>query len=230
MSIKNRIKLLIRSLIFWIFYKNIFNDFRFYIATEKSEIDDIYKLRYQVYCEEYGYIDKRNFPSGLETDEFDKFSSYLVIRDKHNEIAATVRIIHYSEIGYPILKHFKFNIDNSHIDKNSLVEISRLIVAKKYRRKHLIIFILKGLSVYAINKKITHAYCVIDEKLYPLLRKLSLPIRIIGEKQLYQGVTFPCIIVIAEWMEEVRKSRLMRGFFTYKGFTLEPESGKYLIH
>lgn len=230
MPLVKKIKAILRGLTFWIFYKNLFNDFQFYIANDPQEIKDIYRLRYQVYCEEYGYIDKEKHPDGMETDKFDKHSSYLVIRDKQNIVAATVRIIHNSPEGFPIQEHFKFNIDTSKIDNEHLVEISRLIVAKKYRRKHLIVFLLKGLSVYAINKKVSHAYCVIDEKLYPLLRKLSVPVRIIGDKQLYQGVTFPCIIVISEWIEEVRKNRILRGFFTYKGFTFEKESGKYLIH
>lgn len=230
MPIYKKIRAFFRAASFWIFYKNLFNDFRFYIADDEKEIEDIYRLRYKVYCEEYGYIDKSKYPDGLEKDKFDKHSSYLVIRDKHDEVAATVRIIHYSIDGFPIQEHFKFNLDINKIDREHLVEISRLIVAKKYRRKQLIVFLLKGLSVYAINKKVSHAFCVIDEKLYPMLHKLSVPVQIIGEKQLYQGVTFPCIIVISEWIEEVRKNRILRGFFTYRGFTLEKESGKYLIH
>lgn len=230
MSFVKKIKFLFRGLSFWLFYKNLFNDFRFYIADDPKEIEDIYRLRYKVYCEEYGYIDKKLFPDGLEKDKYDESSSYLVIRDKKNEVAATVRIIKNSEEGFPIQEHFSFNIDTSKIDQDRLVEISRLIVAKKYRRKHLIIFLLKGLSVYAINKNVSHAYCVIDEKLYPMLLKLSVPVRIIGEKELYQGVTFPCIIVISEWMEEVRKNKILRGFFTYRGFSFEKETGKYMIH
>lgn len=230
MNIKKRSIYFFRNLSFFLFYKNLFNDFKFYIATDEEEIRQIYKLRYQVYCEEYGYIDKNKFPNKEEKDEYDKYSAYLVIRDKHDEVAATVRIIKNSQEGFPIQKNFRFNLDTSVINQENLVEISRLIVSKKYRRKHLLIFLLKGLSVYAINKNVTHAYCVIDERLYPLLRKLSVPVRIIGEKQLYQGVTFPCIIVIPEWMEEVRRNRFIRGFFTYKGFTFEKSSGKYLIH
>ena len=230
MKFIRRIKYLFRGLMFWLFYKNLFNDFQFYIANDEKEINEIYRLGYRVYCEEYGYIDKSLHPDGLEVDIYDKCSSYLVIRDKKNEVAATVRIIHHSEEGFPIQKHFTFNINADSLDTKHLVEISRLIVAKKYRRKNLIVFLLKGLCVYAINKNVTHAFCVIDERLYPMLIKLSVPVRIIGEKQLYQGVTFPCLIVIPEWIEEVRKNKILRGFFTYKGFTFEKETGKYLIH
>jgi N-acyl-L-homoserine lactone synthetase len=225
-----RIRYLYRNLIFWLFYKQIFNDFHFYIVTDEKEKVDIYRLRYQVYCEEYGYIDIKNHPDKLEKDEYDPYSDYLVIRDKKNEIAATVRIIRNSSVGFPIIKHFTTNLDLQNINKNNVVEISRLIVAKKYRRKQLILFLLKGLSVYAINKNISHAYCVIDEKLHPLLLKMHVPVRIIGDKQLYQGVTFPCMIVISEWIEEVRKSKIIQSFFTYKGFVFEDKTGKYVIH
>lgn len=230
MSIIKKFRYIFRNISFWLFYKQMFNDFQFYIVTDEKEKEDLYRLRYQVYCEEYGYIDKNGFSNKQEKDEFDAYSDNLVIRDKHNDVAATVRIIRNSEIGFPILKHFKTNISLKDVDPKKVVEISRLIVAKKYRKKQLLLFLLKGLSVYAINKNITHAYCVIDEKLSPLLIKLRVPVRIVGDKQLFQGVTFPCLIIIPEWIEEVRKSRIMQSFFTYKGFTFENETRKYVIH
>lgn len=230
MSLRRKVRLIYRNFVFWLLYKKLFDDFQFYIASDPKEIREIFRLRYKVYCEEYAYIDKSKHPDGLEKDEYDDYSEHLIIRDKEHQVAATVRIIMGSPIGFPIEKNFTISLDTKKINRDRMVEISRLIVAKKYRKKHLLIFVLKGLSVLAINKNVSHAYCVIDEYLYPLLLKLHVPVRIIGEKQLYQGVTFPCIIVISEWIEEVRKSRTIQGFFTYKGLVFDQQNGKYVIH
>jgi len=219
-----------RGIAFWLFYKQLFNKFLLYIVKDAKEKEEIYRLRYQVYCEEYKYIDAKKHPDGLEIDEYDKYADILVIRDKEGEIAATVRIINKSVLGFPIEKHFSLKYPPAMFSEGNVVEISRLIVAKKYRKKHLVIFLLKGLYVIAIQIKASKAFCIIDEKLYPLLRQLHVPVNKIGEKQIYQGVTFPCVIIISEWIEDVRKSRAFQSFFTYGGFEYQEDHDKYVIH
>jgi N-acyl-L-homoserine lactone synthetase len=215
-----------------LFYKTYFRDFDFYIqkTTSKSELEEEYKLRYQVYCEEYGYLDKEKFPDKMEHDEYDPVSDHFVMRDKNHEIAALVRVIRNSPLGFPLEKHFVPNIDISTIERSRLVEISRLIVAKKYRKQKLLLFLLKGLYHFAIHENVSHAYSIMDETLFPLLVKLKVPFKIIGEKSFYQGVTFPCVVVISEWVEEVKKSRMLENFFTFGGINEDEKSGKYIIH
>lgn len=219
-----------RSISFWLFYKKIFENFSCYVVHSEEEKKELYRLRYEVYCLEYKYLDARLYPTGMESDEYDKVSEHLVIRDKEGEIAATVRVIKNSKLNFPINRHFRLDIETPKGPTDNVVEISRLIVAKKYRKKHLIIFLLKGLWLIAIQEKVTHAFCVIDERLYPLLRQLCVPITIVGQKQLYQGVTFPCLIVITEWIEQVRQGRTLQSFFTYRGIEFENGKGKYVIH
>lgn len=232
MKITKKIKHSLANIKFLMFYKTYFNDFDFYIqkTTSEKELEEEYRLRYQVYCEEYGYLDKEKFPDKQEHDEYDEFSDHFVMRDKNHEIAALVRVIRNSSHGFPLEKHFSPNIDISTIERSRLVEISRLIVAKKYRKQRLLLFLLKGLYHFAIHENVSHAYSIMDEKLYPLLIKLKVPFKIIGEKSFYQGETFPCVVVISEWIEEVKKSRALSNFFNFGGIDDDNQKGRYIIH
>jgi N-acyl-L-homoserine lactone synthetase len=183
-----------------------------------------------VYCEEYGYIDRNNCPDGLEKDVYDEHSDYFIIRDSKNNIAATVRIIKNSQAGFPLEKNFHLNIETSNLDHDHLVEISRLIVARKYRKKLLLLFLVKGLYLYAIEQKITHAYFIIDEKLYPLLLKIKVPVIKIGTPAIYQGLTFPCLVDVTEWERNVRRSRSFNRFYYFGGMDLSDDGNKYEVH
>lgn len=124
-----------RSIDFWWFQKNFYRRFDFYTTPSQKELDEIYRLRYSVYCEEYGYLDKKNYPGKKESDEYDRHSVHFVLRSKSGEIAATVRMILFSPDGFPIEKHFRLDIHVPQEKRMNIAEISRLIVAKKYRKK-----------------------------------------------------------------------------------------------
>lgn len=166
---------------------------------------------------------------GLENDEYDLESEHFIMRDRNNDIAATVRVIANSKLGLPILKNMKLNIDPNGLDPGRSVEISRLIVARKYRKRMLLILLFKGLYLYAKEKNISHAFCVIDEKLYPQLLKLKVPAKIIGPVQLYQGLTFPCVIDIGEWFKKIKEDRTLNKFYKHGSLNVGVENAKYTI-
>ncbi len=220
------------SINFFLNYKNIFDNFDFYInkTNSASELEELYRLRYKVYCEEYKYIDQDKHPNKFETDEYDQYSDHFVMRDKTHEIAAMVRVIKYSREGFPLEKFFQRNVQLSQDDQEKTVEISRLIVAQKYRKKGLLLFLLKGLYRYALDNNVRYAYSVMDETLYPILKKIRVPLRIIGPKNVYQGVTFPCLLSVSEWIDEVKSSRAISKFFSYGGIEENVNDQKYVIH
>lgn len=227
-----KVRFLLKLLYFNFFYKQLFKDYHFTIYKTKSlvEREALYRLRYHVYCEEYSYLDKNKFPDHMERDEYDEYSDNFIIRDKDEQIAACVRVILNSPLGFPIEKHFKLEIDTGLIDPRGLVEISRLIVAKKYRKKSILLFLVKGLYLYALEQHITHAYFIIDEKLYPLLVKMKIPVVKIGQSSFYQGLTFPCILDIAEWERSVKKSRSIYKFYYFGGIDPNGNGDRYEVH
>lgn len=105
---------------------------------------EVYKLRFQVYCNETQFEDPLQFVDGLEHDEYDNKSLHYLIRHrKTNTYAATTRLIlpdlDHPEKLFPIERHS--TIDNhealKEIQRSTLAEVSRFCVSKEFkRRKH----------------------------------------------------------------------------------------------
>lgn len=108
------------------------------IPRTDDRINDVYMLRYKVYCDEWGFENPEDHPGGVEIDEFDEYSSHFaVIRKDNDEMIGTTRIIFSSDRGFPLEGHAE--IDQGALDgvNRSLVgEVSRLAVSKDYRRRY----------------------------------------------------------------------------------------------
>ncbi len=103
---------------------------------------EVYKLRFQVYCNETGFEDPAACPDGLETDEFDEQSiHYLIYHSTSKSYAATTRLIlpnaQNPEKPFPIEIHS--TIDNLEpmqgFPRKKLAEISRFCVSKDFKRR-----------------------------------------------------------------------------------------------
>lgn len=191
-----------KTIEFWWFQKTFSRRFSFYTTEDPAELNEIYGLRYQVYCEEYAYLEKEKYPSRKERDEYDDHSIHFLLRDRNNEIAASVRLVTSSILGLPIEKYFPLDIRVSEKPKR-LAEISRLIVSKRYRKKFLLLALMRGIYVYVKFHDISHVYSVLDEKLYPVLVSFGFPYKKIGPKSVYQGLTSPYIMDIADMEKDL---------------------------
>ena len=104
-------------------------------VLDDSGLKEIYRLRYKVYVEEWGFERPENHPHGIEIDEFDKNSVHFATKNENENIIGTVRLILNSLIGFPIEKRCKLNINKDELPRNHLAEISRLAISKQYRRR-----------------------------------------------------------------------------------------------
>lgn len=112
------------------------------LAISEELKKEVYKLRYRVYCEEFGYESKENFPDGFEFDEFEDRSLHCLITHKKTKMpAGCVRLVFGTDGELmPFEKFCPDSLDNSYIDKmkldrNSICEISRLAVDSAFRRR-----------------------------------------------------------------------------------------------
>lgn len=105
------------------------------IASEENELVDIYKLRYKVYCLEWGFEKPDNYPNGLLTDIYDGSSIQFTVRDPSQKLVGAIRLILASNEGFPIEKYCHLDIDTSKIPRNKTAEISRLVIHRDYRRR-----------------------------------------------------------------------------------------------
>jgi len=111
--------------------------FRFCITQTEEEKKLCYKLRYQVYVEEFGFESADEHPDGLEMDQWDEHSVHILVTETATGApAGTARIIRHSPIGLPV-EHIPCQLNYPEgvapLPEES-IEISRFVVAKPYRR------------------------------------------------------------------------------------------------
>ena len=109
--------------------------FRFVQADSEELKKEIYRLRYQVYVQEYGFERAEDHPGGLETDEFEPYSIHLAALDEISEVIGTIRMVLHSEKGFPIEHAVETHFIGERPPPERIAEISRLAVARKYRRR-----------------------------------------------------------------------------------------------
>jgi N-acyl amino acid synthase of PEP-CTERM/exosortase system len=114
-----------------------FNCYFEMVSADTEELkQEVYKLRYQVYCLERGFLDMP--PDGLEHDEYDEHSCHYLIRHRESQTyMATTRLILPNKKPFPMEANSE--IDNIElvktIPRNHLAELSRFCVSKQFRRR-----------------------------------------------------------------------------------------------
>lgn len=106
------------------------------VAYPATGMEEIYRLRYKVYCLECGYEDVNDHKEGLEFDLFDSVSTHFLASEADSgKIVGTARIIHASEKGLPALNHCQLHKELlPDVPMSQVGEISRLAFSKEYRR------------------------------------------------------------------------------------------------
>jgi N-acyl amino acid synthase of PEP-CTERM/exosortase system len=123
---------------FWRFFR--------VVLAETPELRAVaFRVRYRVYCLEFGYEPKDRFPNGQESDDFDETSlQALVVHRASGEAAACVRLVPaVTEQGsrlLPFEKNCQHYLDRERIDalevpRATVCEISRLAVDRSFRRR-----------------------------------------------------------------------------------------------
>lgn len=106
--------------------------------AEAHILQAIYRLRYQVYVEEWGFEKPEDHPGGLETDAYDRHAIHIYAWcGQPVNVIGTARLILNSGLGFPIEQHF--DLQNFPLDdgRNKIAEISRLSISKQYRRREI---------------------------------------------------------------------------------------------
>lgn len=108
--------------------------YTFFKADFMSVRQLAFKLRYEVYCSEKGWLEPSHYPDLLEHDVEDERSSILLALNEDNQAVGTVRLIINDGSRHwplPIVGHPSVN---GNLATEKCVEISRFTIAAKYRR------------------------------------------------------------------------------------------------
>ena len=130
-------------------HQPLFTSFQDYfsisLANTPALQEEIYQIRYRVYCEEFAYLPSENYPNQRETDEFDTASWHCLITHKTSGAsAACVRLVSPATtsggILLPFEKYCGKNLDTEflnslNLDRQNVCEISRVAIERVFRRR-----------------------------------------------------------------------------------------------
>ncbi len=113
------------------------------IANTEQEMDELYKLRYEIFNVELDEGIKENELIQRDIDKFDSHCDHLIVKDKEDKIIATYRIHPswkmHNEGFYTATE---FNISKLGLEKRRAIEVGRACVHPEHRGSNLIIALL----------------------------------------------------------------------------------------
>ncbi len=127
------------------------SDFYFKTVSTDLELQNCFRLRYQVYCNEKQWLAPDQFPNGLESDEYDSKAIHVIAMDEDFKLVGMMRILRDKDFkrlpyeDHPGMKGTKLNAPN-------VAEISRFIVTAATNR----LLVTKGLirQVYQTSRNL----------------------------------------------------------------------------
>jgi N-acyl-L-homoserine lactone synthetase len=175
------------------------------IDDDPRLLDESYRLRYQVYCVERGFLDAADYPDGREVDEFDMHSVHLGLLDADGNVIGTARLIKPNPHGFPMFRHCAFF---PHV---APVEVSRLAISRHYlrrrRRSEPLCDLVKAMVVGARRVGANHLIAASEAALARRLVHFGFPYRIGGPTADYYGPVAACLMNLDELDEIVAGGR-----------------------
>lgn len=128
---------------------DLVSPYREYFKLVAADTDalkaEVYRIRYEVYCNELGWENSKSFPEGREHDTFDQESKHCILLHRgSNSYAGCVRLVTASSDSnspaIPLQAHCSEALDPTLLDIDRLTrqtfgEISRLAILSQFRRR-----------------------------------------------------------------------------------------------
>ena len=177
-----------------------------------EELQDVYRLRYKVYCLERQYEKPEDHPSGLEMDEFDPYSVHFICYEESVPVG-TVRLILPNPVGFPIERHCNISVREKCGVAGKAAEISRLAVSCELSRRFSIsksqvtFGLLKELSYTAKQMRIDFLFAAMGNGLNRLLASYGISFNKAGEPVDYHGIRTPYFAYFGELQEKLQSKR-----------------------
>jgi N-acyl amino acid synthase of PEP-CTERM/exosortase system len=201
--------------------------FTFQCVDHIDALESAYRLRFDVYCVERAYLPPQDYPSGREIDEFDAHSLHFSAFNRAGDTVGTIRLVQPNSTGFPLLQHCQLHDE---VIPDEIVEISRLAVSKRYRRRaeddiygitpeqimvpdprpeerrrrpEIVLGLYKIIYQESKRRGITHWLAAMERSLVRLLWRYGFSFEAIGPEVDYYGPVTPYITKIAEIERDV---------------------------
>lgn len=115
------------------------------VGADAATVERAQRLRYEVYCREFGFEREEDCPGGMERDPYDHQAVHCLVRYRPtDEVAGCLRLVHLDQAAglteLPIQRHGAAALLGAPIDPAALpaserCEISRIAVSAAFRRR-----------------------------------------------------------------------------------------------
>lgn len=112
-----------------------YDRFRFGIVNDPDTLKDTFRMRHEVYVQEFGFERAEDHPGGLETDDYENESVHFACLNESDSVVGTIRLVMDSKKGFPIEHATPTSFVGEKPDRSKIGEISRLTVSKDLRRR-----------------------------------------------------------------------------------------------
>jgi N-acyl-L-homoserine lactone synthetase len=194
-------------------------------ADSAPLLDEVHRLRYQVYCLERGFEPARD---GRESDPADAFSTHALVRERATgQAVGTVRLIAPGlgdgEARMPVCA-ITGPAPWRHLPRAATAEISRFALSKRVRAEHgvsdslLRLFLMRGVVALSGRLGLTHWCALMEPCLLRLLRASGISFQPVGAPVDHHGLRLPVMGVIGEVLGQMaREKPLVWDFVTLGG-------------
>ena len=224
-----------------------FHEYFEVLSANTAELrEQVFHLRYQVICEELkmpGY-ESWKYPNAQEVDEYDYRSAHCLLRHRPTgQLAGIFRLILSDPDDptepFPIetcASHlfYRDKIDPAKLPRHKTAEVSRFMLAKRFRNRkgdeqhifgsdeyvanrpipsdrrrfpHILLGLLVGLIKLCAEQQVTHCYCIIEPALGFLLRRFKFAPVPVGPVIEYHGLRQPHFGCIPDMLARVHRQR-----------------------
>jgi N-acyl amino acid synthase of PEP-CTERM/exosortase system len=186
-------------------------------ASTPTLLDQVYRLRYQVYCVENAYEDPDRQPGGLETDIYDERSVHaLLVHRGSDAVAGTVRVIlpGTDQQSPPLPINIVADSEQRELLRrlpHCTAELSRFAVSKEFRQRcadaedrrmlrYITIGLIRGALEMCRDNDIQYVCAVMERSLIRLLGRLGFVFEHLGGLIEYHGARQPCVAQVNQIM------------------------------
>ncbi|MCU6435572.1 PEP-CTERM/exosortase system-associated acyltransferase [Undibacterium sp. Jales W-56] len=223
----------------------------FYVKRVKNqdELHKIFSLRYQVYCLEKMFLDAKDYPEGLEQDQYDESAIHLGAFANGENIVGSLRLVRSTTMHFPMFDHC--TVAQLPKDASSLeyAEISRLLISKKKRTmirplkqatspnigaarsdftdfgiSDLLMELFKVMFSHSKQRGIKYWLAAMEPSLMRLLQYHHFNFRQVGPATDYYGQVIPCIASLAE-IEKQLSEKNYDFFLQFAKYMTDPQIG-----
>jgi len=121
----------------------ILTSFNTYFEMVRADTDEllneVFKLRYQVYCLETGFENPEEHPDAMERDVEDTYAVHYLLRHKASQkyVATTRLILHEPGRQFPVEVHCEIETTEqlARVPLGERAEISRFCISKEFKRR-----------------------------------------------------------------------------------------------